>query len=299
MEALKNELGTPSLLLDSSLIIATNLKKYDYKVVRCGDYLQLYNYPSINVRNSINKLDIDDLKKEKELNLDLFFESEENLKKEDSLNTITSLEFAEKPKKILDKNIIRTKLELQRIAKTNADAWKSFVTLTYRDNFIDIQASKKHLHSCLTQIARLKPDFKYLCIIEFQKRGAIHYHLLTNLSPQDNNIIVPQKNNNKYYDLKQWKHGFSGYEYVSGDIKKIVGYISKYMSKECDDRLFGFRRYSYSRNLKQAIVEYIDTSDSKQLEYLQSLLKDKTEVFNNTYFDKFDNEVFFRELQTL
>lgn len=299
MEALKNELGTSSLLLDSSLIIATKLKKYNYKVVRCGDYLQLYYYPSINVRNAINKLDINDLKKEKDFILNQSFNIEESLEKDVILNNSISLTSGEKSKKILDKNIIRTKLELQRIAKTNAECWTSFVTLTYKDNFTDIQASKKHLHSCLTQVARLKPDFKYLCIIEFQKRGAIHYHLLTNLSLQDKDIIVPQKDNNKYYDLKQWKHGFSGYEDVSGDIKKIVGYISKYMSKECDDRLFGVRRYSYSRNLKQAIIEYIDTSVDKQLEYLQSLLKDRAEVFSNTYLDKFNNEVFFRELQTL
>ena len=82
-------------------------------------------------------------------------------------------------------------------------------------------------------------------------------------------------------------------------MRKIVGYISKYMSKECDNRLFGIRRYSYSRNLDKPIIEYLDTTDSRHLEYLKSLLANKTVIYTNTYLDKNDEEVFFQELQTL
>lgn len=297
-----DDLGTRSLLLDSSLIIATILKKYNYKVVSCGDYFQVYYYPKMNMRNAIKNLDIDDLKKEKKVALRHTFkelfddDSSNNLvsKKDLALDTSKDMHF-----EILDKNIIRTKLSLQRIAKTNAKYWTSFITLTYEENFTDIQASKKHLHNFFRQVTRVKPDFRYLCIIEFQKRGAIHYHLLTNLSTQDNNIIVPQKSNNKFYDVKYWNYGFTGYEEVTGDMRKIVGYISKYMSKECDNRLFGIRRYSYSRNLDKPIIEYLDTTDSRHLEYLKSLLANKTVIYTNTYLDKNDEEVFFQELQTL
>ena len=299
MKTQHNDLSTLSLLLDSSLITATNLKKYNYKVVCCGDYFQVYYYPNMNVRNSIDKLDINDLKKEKDLVLYQSFDFDDDKLKNICVEEQEEVKQEKKSLKILDRNIIRTKLECQRLAKANAKYWTSFVTLTYEENFTDISASKKHLHNFVRQVTRIKPDFRYLCIIEFQKRGAIHYHLLTNLSPQDNNIIVPQKSNKKYYDVKQWKKGFSGYEDVSGDIKKIVGYISKYMSKECDDRLFGVRRYSYSKNLDRPVTSYIDTSDSKQLEYLQRLLKDKTTIYENTYRDKYDDEVFFKEFRTL
>lgn len=303
VNAQNSDLGTTHLLLDSSLIIATKLKKYNYKVVCCGDYFQVYYYPNSNVRNAISKLDINGLKKEKDLILNQSFSLEKVEKTEvfnNSVKEISNLDFKDvKPQKILDKNILRTKLEVQRLAKTNAKYWTSFITLTYEENFTDISLSKKHLHNLVRQITRIKPDFRYLCVIEFQKRGAIHYHMLTNLTTQDNNIIVPQENNKKFYDLKQWKHGFSSFEDVGGDIRKIVGYISKYMTKECDDRLFSVRRYSYSRNLDKPIVNYIDTTDIKHLEFFNQLLKGKTAIYSNTYLDKNEDMVYFEEFQTL
>ena len=259
------------LLLDSSLITPVRFLEYDYKIVRCGDYLQVYYYEKIRCKDNIKDLDINSLKK--------------------CNNIITS------SKEIRDDNIIRTKLNCQRIAKANCDKWNTFITLTYKENMTDIKQAKKDLEYFVTNIKKVKKDFCYMCVPELQKRGAIHYHLLTNLSLQDNYIIVKQKNNTKYYNVKYWNKGFVKVDFVSGDMKKIIGYISKYMSKECDKRFFGIKRYTYSQNLEKPVEEVLNVSNERDLDYLINLLSDKECIYNNSYQDLFNNTINFSEFK--
>lgn len=259
-----------SLLLDSRLITRVRLKKYSFKIIKCGDYLQLYYYKVPKEIQYVEKLDIDNLKKK-------------------------SRGAPIQDKKIEDRNIIRTKLNCQRLAKANAKEWTSFLTLTYADNMQDVKQAKIDLNFFVKNIKKVKKDFKYIAIPEFQKRGAIHFHLLTNLTLQDNNIIIKQRTNEKYYDIKYWNKGFTSFESVAGDIKKIVGYISKYMTKECDDRLFSFRRFSSSQNLIKPVTEFISMRDKTSRDWFTNIIKNKECIYTNDYKDPFDNEVSFME----
>lgn len=259
------------LLLDSRLITRVRLQKYSYKIIKCGDYLQVYYYKNPRERQNVEKLDFDNLCKK-------------------------SRGISEK-KSIEDRNIIRTKLNCQRLAKSNAKDWKSFITLTYAENMQDVAKSKKDLEYFVKNIKKVKKDFKYIAIPEFQNRGAIHFHLLTNLSLQDNNIITKQKDNDKYYDVKYWNKGFTSYEDITGDVKKIVGYISKYMTKEdADDRLFNFKRYTASQNLIKPVTEFISMKDKTSRNWFINQFKDKECIYNNSYIDQFNNKVEFMEL---
>lgn len=259
------------LLLDSRLITRVRLEKYSYKIIKCGDYLQVYYYKNPRERQNVEKLDTNTLHR----------------------GSVGSREV----KHIEDRNIIRTKLNCQRLAKANAKDWKSFITLTYSENMEDVAKSKKDLEYFFKNIKKVKKDFKYIAIPEFQKRGAIHFHLLTNLSLQDNDIITKQKNNNKYYDVKYWNKGFTSYEDISGDVKKIVGYISKYMTKDnADDRLFNFKRYTASQNLIKPVTEFISMRDKTSREWLINYFKDKECIYNNTYVDDYNRPVEFFEL---
>ena len=148
-------------------------------------------------------------------------------------------------------------------------------------------------------IQKKKADFKYSAIIEFQKRGAIHFHLLSNLSKQDNYIIIPQKSNNKYYDIKYWNKGFTSYEEINHDTKKLIGYIAKYMTKECDNRLFGVRLFKSSQNLIKPIEETISTENKRELDYFVDLLQDKECIYENTYQDYYGNDVLFKEFKVI
>ena len=105
-------------------------------------------------------------------------------------------------KEIKEKNIIRSKLECQRIAKANMNEWKTFITLTFAENETDIKQANKKFRYFVDKVQRVKKDFKYICIPEFQKRGAIHYHMLCNIDINDKKLIYKEfdKLFNKFQD---------------------------------------------------------------------------------------------------
>lgn len=64
----------------------------------------------------------------------------------------------------------------------------SMLTLTYGEPYpADGQVCKAQLNTLLTTLRNDTPDFSYLWVIEFQKRGALHYHILTNVQKPGKN----------------------------------------------------------------------------------------------------------------
>lgn len=271
LEDMKNEptKHPGTLLLDSSLISATNYKYRTIKIIQCGDYYQVYHYKDSQL---VSDKDVEELN-DKNYDVNLFTPSpeEEDIK-------ITDTDFLHKKenssrqnelKFIEYKNIQRSKFELQRLVKSNEDIFKTFITLTFAENITSVEQANKKFAIWRTKIKSIFKEFSYICVPEFQKRGAIHYHLLTNIEINKlyNNIelIYNQENSNniiehfKYknqYDVKYWSYGFSSV-FPMKDIN-VVGYLSKYMTKDIDNRLWGKRRYLYSMNLKRPSVMYID-----------------------------------------
>ena len=267
-----------SLLLDSSLIKETNKICYQIKLIRVGEYYQLYYY---------NRLKI---KKDKNL--------EEIKKKIDNDFLIKKDNYIDKPEKkiIEEKNINRSKFQFQRLVRTNESKFKTFITLTFKENITDVKEANYQFKKWVIAIRRLKKDFLYIGVPEFQKRGAVHYHLLTNLDIKENhNIIIPQKDNKNCYDVKFWIYGFSSVF----DVKNInvVGYMSKYMTKSCDNRLFAHRRYFYSRNLEKPEEFYLDTRKDFDFTLIADLLSNSNVTYENSYLDKFGDVIDFIELK--
>lgn len=268
-------------LLDSSLKSKYNsiLKPcnsrvlYDCKVVQCGDYIQLYFFDKIKSKTSEDA-------KEKTFNIKSI--------DTDNLYKVPSNE----PKSILLSNAIRSNLACQRIAKTNRDSWESFITLTFAENITDISKANKMFNSWVSNIRKLKPNFKYLAVPEFQKRGAVHYHILSNLGLTDKDIILEQQikkgkavNCDTLYDVKFWKKGFVRVDFIKGDYKKIYGYICKYMTKDIDNKLFGKKRYFFSQNLNKPSIEFLNLSNQRDFDYFKSLMKDKNLEYQSKYED--------------
>ena len=267
-----------SLLLDSSLIKETNKICYQIKLIRVGEYYQLYYY---------NRLKI---KKDKNL--------EEIKKKIDNDFLIKKDNYIDKPEKkiIEEKNINRSKFQFQRLVRTNESKFKTFITLTFKENITDVKEANYQFKKWVIAIRQLKKDFLYIGVPEFQKRGAVHYHLLTNLDIKENhNIIIPQKDNKNCYDVKFWIYGFSSVF----DVKNInvVGYMSKYMTKSCDNRLFAHRRYFYSRNLEKPEEFYLDTRKDFDFTLIADLLSNSNVTYENSYLDKFGDVIDFIELK--
>lgn len=274
-EPLAHSLG--GLLLDSSLISTTKLSSlYNIKVVDCNKYLQFYILPNKKVK----KHNYDDF----DLNLakiDLKKDKSNNLKKNLNSNELKTIEL---------KNIIRSKLKCQRLAKCNSEDWHTFITLTFAENITDILYANKKFNNFCTIIKRVFKDFKYICVPEFQKRGAIHYHLLTNIDIDNKKLIFQQEDNKKFYHIKYWNNGFTKVDFVKGDIKKIIGYISKYMTKNIDNKLFSHHRYFYSKNLLIPKESYLNLDYIKHKEFFNKLISNKSIIYSNEYINSYNNE---------
>jgi hypothetical protein len=73
------------------------------------------------------------------------------------------------------KSIRSLKLKMRNMPET----MKYMVTLTYPSEFpCDGSLVKKHIHSFLTRVRQIYPKIKFLWVLEFQKRGAPHLHVI-------------------------------------------------------------------------------------------------------------------------
>lgn len=260
-------------LLDSSLINKykrneLHFKSYNLKVVDCGDFVRIYEFDNIRYK------ELDSFKELKKIDTD-------NLYKKENIN---------KSRSILITNLIRSNNHIQNLARKNCHIWNCFITLTYAENVTDIEQTNKDFNYWVSNVRKLKKDFKYLAVPEFQKRGAVHYHVLSNLI-LDDVIIFNQKikkgdaiNYDTLYDIKYWNKGFCRVDFVKGDFKKIFSYLTKYMLNDIDNRLFGKRRYFYSRNLDKPITNYCNDLD---IDYITNLLNDKELEFSSIYLDRY------------
>lgn len=262
---------------------------FDVKIVKCGDYIHVYQFS--NTRSKVNKRDED---------------KKINIKKidTDNLTKVSSSDRVEEVKPILLANAIRSNLNCQRIAKTNRDSWETFITLTFKENLTDIVQANKIFNAWVSNIRKLKKDFKYIAVPEFQKRGAVHYHVLSNLGREDTNIIYLQKERvgkakdlTTIYDVKYWTKGFVRVDFIKSDYKKIYGYICKYMTKDIDDKLFGKHRYFNSQNLVKPQTEYLDLTKKEDYDYFMKLTNNKSVEYTSDYKDIYtDSNITFYEL---
>lgn len=129
---------------------------------------------------------------------------------------------------------------VRRLACCNFNAqYDKFFTLTFADNLTDVKQAN-YLFKKFKQKLQYKfgKDIKYLGVVEFQERGAVHYHVLSNIP------YIPQR------DLQDlWGHGFVFINAIN-HVDNIGAYIVKYMTKvTTDTRLQGLKAYLCSRNL--------------------------------------------------
>jgi len=140
----------------------------------------------------------------------------------------------------------------QYLSKTNQPIPPLFTTLTYRDNITDLQSSNyeftKFIQRLNYNVFNSKTAFlKYVSTVEFQKRGAIHYHSLLFNVPFVTNIY------NKFRSY--WGHGSVNIHAIeSRQIDETINYVTKYMlKKNKDPRLEDQKTYLTSKGLKRAV----------------------------------------------
>jgi len=142
----------------------------------------------------------------------------------------------------LNKSIARARSNIRRKALSmSADR---MLTLTFRDNVTDVdEAWSVFKYFCKLMRKRYREKFQYIAVPEFQKRGAVHFHMAIGHYFHANTVrrlwhrAVGHRGGNiditspKKFGKKSWNP------------KRIANYISKYISKaEIVD--FNKRRYS-------------------------------------------------------
>jgi len=240
------------------------MKSYKTKVIVFGDYFETYHYEKAQVTDVPRPP-----RKKKEVN--------ENA-----------------PKKKFAGSINRTRNTVRRLIAANFEHSNcAFLTLTFAENMQDISEANRLFKAFIRALRneiyyhhhKTFPleNFKYLAVIEFQKRGAIHYHLLINMP------FVP------FDDLAHyWPHGWTKINRVE-HVRNIGLYVSKYLYKDVrDPRLAGKRAYQTSRNLVRPFA--ITESDFVR-GFLSNVGKKHSLVYKNTFDNEYTGKVHYRLLR--
>ena len=221
------------------------------KFIKSGDVVEVYEYEKINVKGA--QIDYDNRAEKGS--------GEEERSRENYRQT------SKKRGEIV-----------RRLINSNFDCDDSkFVTLTFAENdkfdITDVKSCNKEYDKFIKRLKRRYSDVKYVTVIEFQKRGAVHYHMICNLP------FVKKK------ELAElWGLGFVKINKIS-HVDNVGAYVSKYMSKEvADERLKGLRGYNASKNLERP-VELKTWSDGNKVvnEVCDLYIKNKKPVYSAKY----------------
>lgn len=162
----------------------------------------------------------------------------------------------------------------------NARHFKTFITLTFKDNVTDLDLANKKFNEAMKRIKRIYNDFMYLGVPEFQKRGAVHYHIMTNLTIKDTKVIQEQHGQKGMYNIKQWSHGFTSVFNLelTDDKFSISAYLTKYFYKDIDNRLLGRKKILKSNNVEKPNEKYLSENTQEYENYQKYIEKYKKQT---------------------
>jgi len=141
-----------------------------------------------------------------------------------------------------DRNITRTRNMVRRLALANFDSGSKFITFTFAENISEVSAANVKWRAFMQRMRRKYGTFKYMAVIEFQKRGAVHYHCIWDLP-----YI-------KKSDLAEiWDNGFIKINRIE-HVDNVGAYIVKYMTKDLmDSRFVAQKSYQCSKGLQRPL----------------------------------------------
>jgi len=135
--------------------------------------------------------------------------------------------------------VSRTRYTVYHLIRCNQQDINIFVTLTYKENMLDIHQAKADFKLFVKRLNyETNTKSKYICIPERQQRGAVHFHCLF--------FGLPYRPLAVFKAL--WPHGDARFE-RSRQLRSIASYVSKYVSKQTFDFPKGTRILMRSRNL--------------------------------------------------
>jgi len=129
-----------------------------------------------------------------------------------------------------------------------------FVTLTYMENWYDAAQSKAHLRAFLERIRRAYPHASGIWRMEFQERGAPHFHIiffkLGYIKKEKVQAmwaeIIGEKGSKPFTRIEQIKK-----------VRGVMFYVSKYVAKFQDGGISGFNSLTYLHAYQEKYGEFI------------------------------------------
>lgn len=175
-----------------------------------------------------------------------------------------------------EKVLSRARKDLRRLINANIQKHSKFLTLTFRDNVQDLDYANNEFKKFIKRLNyHYKIKVKYSTVIEFQKRGAIHYHCVLYNLTQKVDVGVLQ-------DI--WGQGFIKINSID-NVDNVGAYVCKYMTKTEDKRLVGRKMYFNSRGLNKPQ----EIKESALVEAVVSSLQESTPKYENTFSNEFNN----------
>lgn len=190
-------------------------------------------------------------------------------------------ETTENSKKLKLFSIYRTINKILDYCNNNFDQFNTFITLTFAENTTNIDFAYKqfrqYIRRCRNEMNKLHKNLYYLAVPEIQKRGSIHFHILTNIPiesklipKRDKKLVISHGKRTyiEYYDILGWNNGYStAFNINPNDIYIFGKYVSKYMIKEIkESKFFSRQKILHSRNLKMPLeVKIYDESKIKKI----------------------------------
>ncbi|MCK9445279.1 hypothetical protein M0Q50_00115 [bacterium] len=167
-------------------------------------------------------------------------------------------EFPDEEEEEVENNCFyRSKRNARRIIYCNAWRWfredglpypPFFLTLTFEENIQDIKTANRIFSKFIQRFnymltGKKKSYLQYLGVLEFQKRGAIHYHIML--------FNLPYIKDKVYTTIRElWNKDWRIKLQKVESTEVLVSYLSKYMTKDYEDqRLAKKKRYFVTKNI--------------------------------------------------
>jgi hypothetical protein len=197
-------------------------------------------------------------------------------------------------------SIYRSKKRLKRLVNANVGFHKDkkgkiikplFITLTFKENITNVNQANYEFTKFIQRFNyevfdSHKSKMRYVVSIEFQERGAVHYHVLFF------NLPFIERIYDKVSSI--WGEGFIWIDLVKYNIQDVGNYMTKYMTKELSDpRLCRKKSYFSSRNLFKSLV----IKDQEKVDFILNFLKPEQKTFEKKdcapdYGPTYDYEVY-------
>lgn len=200
------------------------------KIITSGHVIEVYTYEHMPTPNS----------------------GREDVDENDEFDEIQDDDQEERKDNYQAQNDRRSKWKFIRVINSNFNAMDKFITLTFAENVKDLDEANKQFKQFIQRMRYRYGEFKYGIAVEFQERGAVHYHMISNLP------YIPKK---KLAEI--WRQGIVRINAID-HVDNVGAYISKYMTKGSDgrdERLRGRKMGFTSKNVDRPLIFKGDEAD--------------------------------------